>query len=107
MFGYGKTKCENVAAPRAAASFGLRERWRGTGPRPTVRVAFFIVARGPVPRDLHRQEWCLRSFRTYMSIEKRVVLFSRSLIKTRAALAKTIKDLKDLRVLRGRACYRH
>ena len=35
-----------------------------------------------------------------MSIEKRVVPFSRSfrsLIKTRAALAKTIKDLKDLR----------
>ena len=46
-----------------------------------------------------------RSFRTYMSIEKRVVPFSRSfrsLIKTRAALAKTIKDLKDLSVLRDR-----
>ena len=29
-----------------------RDAWRGTGPRPTVkRVAFFIVARGPVPRD--------------------------------------------------------
>ena len=45
-----------------------------------------------------------------MSIAKRVVLFSRSfrsLIKTRADLAKPIKDLKDLRVLRGRACYRH
>ena len=39
-----------------------------------------------------------------MSIEKRVVLFSRSfrsLIKTRAALAKTIKDLKDLRFFAG------
>ena len=37
-----------------------------------------------------------------MSIEKRVVLFSRafrSLIKKHAALAKTIKDLKDLRAL--------
>ena len=45
-----------------------------------------------------------------MSIEKRAGPFSRSfrsLIKTRAALAKTIKDLKDLRILRGRACYRH
>ena len=45
-----------------------------------------------------------------MSIEKRVVPFSRafrSLIKTRAALAKPIKDLKDLSILRGRACYRH
>ena len=45
-----------------------------------------------------------------MSIEKRVVTFSRafrSLIKTRAALAKPIKDLKDLSVLRRRACYRH
>ena len=45
-----------------------------------------------------------------MSIEKRVVPFSRSfrsLIKTRAALAKSIKDLKDLSVLRGCAGYRH
>ena len=32
-----------------------RERWRGTGPRPTVRGwRFFTVARGPVPRDLSR-----------------------------------------------------
>ena len=52
----------------------------------------------------------LRSFRTYMSIAARVVLFSRafrSLIKTRAALAKPIKDLKALRLLRVCACYRH
>ena len=45
-----------------------------------------------------------------MSIEKRVVTLSRSfrsLIKTRAALAKHIKDLKDLRILGVRACYRH
>ena len=45
-----------------------------------------------------------------MSIAARVVPFSRSfrsLIKKRAALAKPIKDLKDLRVLRGRVCYRH
>ena len=45
-----------------------------------------------------------------MSIEKRAGPFSRSfrsLIKTRADMAKTIKDLKDLRILRGRACYRH
>ena len=45
-----------------------------------------------------------------MSIEKRVVQLSRSfrsLIETRAALAKTIKDLKDLRVPRGGAFYRH
>ena len=45
-----------------------------------------------------------------MSIATRVVPFSRSfrsLIKTRAALAKSIKDLKDLSILRVRACYRH
>ena len=30
-----------------------RERWRGTGPRPTVKGGerFFPVARGPVPRE--------------------------------------------------------
>ena len=29
-----------------------RERWRGTGPRPTMRGGvFFTVARGPVPRE--------------------------------------------------------
>ena len=45
-----------------------------------------------------------------MSMDTRVGPFSKSirtLIKKRAALAKTIKDLKDLRVLRGRAGYRH
>ena len=45
-----------------------------------------------------------------MSIATRVVPFSRSfrsLIKTRADLVKSIKDLKDLSVLRRRACYRH
>ena len=45
-----------------------------------------------------------------MSIAARVVTLSRSfrsLIKTRAALAKHIKDLKDLSLLRVRACYRH
>ena len=45
-----------------------------------------------------------------MSIEKRASLFSRpfrTFIKTRAALAKTIKDLKDLSVLGVRAGYRH
>ena len=45
-----------------------------------------------------------------MSIGARVVPFSRSFrsfIKTCAALAKSIKDLKALRVLRGCACYRH
>ena len=31
----------------------------------------------------------------------------RTLIKKRAALAKTIKDLKDLRALRVAECYRH
>ena len=38
------------------ARVGVRvhARWRGTGPRPTVRGwRFFIVARGPVPRELH------------------------------------------------------
>ena len=51
----------------------------------------------------------LRSFRTYMSIEKRVITLSRSfrsLIK-KLAVAKHIKDLKDLKSLRRRACYRH
>ena len=80
-------------------------------PSPYVKgKRFFIVVRGPVPRDLHRQEWRFRSFRTYMSIAARVVPFSRSfrsLMKTRAALAKSIKDLKDLSILRGCACYRH
>ena len=88
------------------------------------REAFFTVARGPVPRErafFYRSAGAcpprspssrcrLRSFRTYMSIAIRVVPFSRSfrtLIKTRAALAKSIKDLKDLSVLRGRAGYRH
>ena len=45
-----------------------------------------------------------------MSIEKGAGPMSRSfrtLIKTRAALAKPIKDLKALSVLRRRACYRH
>ena len=45
-----------------------------------------------------------------MSIETRVGPYSRSvrtLIKTRADLATSIKDLKDLRVLRRRAGYRH
>ena len=44
-----------------------------------------------------------------MSIEKRVVTLSRSFrtLINHAALAKSIKDLKDLRILRGCACYRH
>ena len=45
-----------------------------------------------------------------MSIEKRAGPFSRSvrtLIKKHADLAKSIKDLKDLRILRERVCYRH
>ena len=45
-----------------------------------------------------------------MSIDTRVGPFLRSfrtLIRKRAALANAIKDLKDLSVLRGRACYRH
>ena len=45
-----------------------------------------------------------------MSIETRVSPFSRSirsLIRKHADLAKTIKDLKDLRALRVCACYRH
>ena len=42
--------------------FNLRERWRGTGPRPTVRGwRFLFVARGPVPRDLHRHDVCFPS----------------------------------------------
>ena len=68
------------------------------------------VARGTGPRVVHRQAGRFRSFRSLMSIEKRAVPLSRSfrsLIKTRADLAKAIKDLKDLSVLRGRAGYRH
>ena len=34
------------------AIIGVREAWRGTGPRPTVKGRFSPpVARGPVPRD--------------------------------------------------------
>ena len=54
--------------------------------------------------------YVFRSFSTYMSIETRAGPFSRSirtLIKKRADMAKSIKDLKDLRVLRRRAGYRH
>ena len=60
--------------------------------------------RAGFPRELHRQEWRFRAFSTYMSIAARVVPFARALktlIKTRAELAKTIKDLKDLRALRS------
>ena len=52
----------------------------------------------------------LRSFRTYMSIEKRVDSFSRSfrtLIKNTRNLLKHIKDLKDLGILLVCAGYRH
>ena len=45
-----------------------------------------------------------------MSIAARVVPFSRSfrsLIKKTHRMAKAIKDLKDLKILRGRAGYRH
>ena len=45
-----------------------------------------------------------------MSIETRVVTFSRSfrtLRKTTRRISKTIKDLKALRVLRSLPCYRH
>ena len=45
-----------------------------------------------------------------MSIAARVVTFSRSfrsLIKHARSWQRTIKDLKDLSVLRGCACYRH
>ena len=114
--------CERVSP----AIIGVHERWRGTGPRPTVRVAFFYRSAGACPprwlkrcyfhrsagacppRSLERANagegqalalrWrgvffrsagacpqrCLlssyvfRSFRTYMSIETRVVPFSRS-----------------------------
>ena len=65
---------------------------------------------GACPRRALSSRYVFRSFRTYMSIEKRAVPMSRSfrsLIKTRAPLAKPIKDLKDLRVLCVRACYRH
>ena len=85
--------------------------WRGPVPRPTLREAVLdTVGRGPVPRDRPSSSYVFRSFRTYMSIAARVVPFSRSfrsLIETHAALAKAIKDLKDLRVLGGCACYRH
>ena len=51
-----------------------------------------------------------RAFRTYMSIEKRAGTLSRSfktLIKKTRGISKSIKDLKDLSVLRRRTCYRH
>ena len=50
---------------------GARGRWRGTGPRPTVKGAVFFVARGPVPRERHlfivargpvpRERWIARA----------------------------------------------
>ena len=41
------------AAQRPRMFTAQTDAWRGTGPRPTVRGwRFFIVARGPVPRDL-------------------------------------------------------
>ena len=62
------------------------------------------VARGPVPRDRHHYEVRLRSFRTYMSIEKRVVTLSRSLnlfTSTKAIDIKVLKDLRDVFPQRG------
>ena len=79
-------------------------------PSPYGDVPFFPRSAGACPPRSPSSSYVFRSVRTYMSIEKHVVLFSRafrSLIKTRAALAKPIKDLKDLSVLRGRAGYRH
>ena len=45
---------------------------RGPKPYDEREVPSITVARGPVPRDRHHYEVRLRSFRTYMSIEKRV-----------------------------------
>ena len=64
---------------------------------------------GDRPPRCPSSSYVFRSFRTLMSIEKRVVLFSRSfrsLIKKHAA-TQNIKDLKDLNIHSGRACYRH
>ena len=61
---------------------------------------FFYRSAGACPPRSPSSRCCLRSFRTYMSIEKRVVPFSRSfrtLIGNHADLSKHIKDLKDLR----------
>ena len=65
---------------------------------------------GACPPRCSSARCCLRSFRTLMSIAACAVPFSRSvrtLISKHAALAKPIKDLKDLRALRVCACYRH
>ena len=66
--------------------------------------------RAGFPRDRYHKEGRFRSVRTLMSIEKRAGPFSRSvrtLIGKPRSISKTIKDLKALRALRGRACYRH
>ena len=62
------------------------ERWRGTGPRPTMKCRFFSYRGGLSPTLSIVKRWRFRSVRTYMSIAARVVPFSRSfrsLIKTR------------------------
>ena len=88
---------------------GRRDLWsrcsRSAGPSDVTRASERV---SPALSIVTR--WRFRSFRSLMSIEKRVAPFSRSfrsLIKTRAALAKSIKDLKDLRILRRHAGYRH
>ena len=83
---------------RTRAVFPVREGWRGPVPRPTLRAAVFYRSAGACPPRSPSSSYVFRSFRTLMSIEKRVVLFSRSfrsLIKKHAA-TQNIKDLKDL-----------
>ena len=110
--------------PRAPVTV-VRARLRVGGKR--VKILFVTVVRGPVPRDLNwmkqeqdlhdlhdfqdylprnEQSFCngclFRSFRTCMSIETHVDLFSRSartLMCGRQDVKNHIKDLKALRAL--------
>ena len=45
-----------------------RERWRGPVPRPTVKCRFFIVARGPVPRDRWMARTLARGTRSHARV---------------------------------------
>ena len=52
-------KCYRHSGPKGPEEtfFPQRERWRGTGPRPTMKGGFSpTVARGPVPRDRYRHD---------------------------------------------------
>ena len=76
-----------------------REGWRGTGPRPTVKVAFFFRSAGACPPRWPSSSYVFRSFRSLMSIAACVGPFSRSfrsLIKWQRGEPRHIKVLQTL-----------